>query len=72
MCIAAGCLKPTPAEYFQVLSGIPLAELRRKAATISLARRSLEPNKLRSSAKLKIKIPYNIDNFEKKRKVLEC
>ena len=41
--IITGCLKPTPTEYLPVLSGIPPAELRRKAATLSLARQSLEP-----------------------------
>ena len=41
--IVTGCLKPTPPEYLPVLPGIPPAELRRKAATLSLARQSLEP-----------------------------
>ena len=40
--MVTGCLKPTPTEYFPVLSGIPHAELSRKAATLSLARQSLE------------------------------
>ena len=37
------CLKPTPTEYLPVLSGISPAKLRRKAATPSLLRKSLEP-----------------------------
>ena len=37
------CLKPTRTEYLPVLSGIPPAELRRKAATLSLASQSFEP-----------------------------
>ena len=41
--MVTGCLKPTPAEYLSVLSGIPPAELRRKATTLSLARQSSEP-----------------------------
>ena len=43
LCMVTGCLKPTPTEYLPVLSGIPPAELRRKAATLSLASQSLEP-----------------------------
>ena len=39
-----GCLKPTPTEYPPILSGISTAELRRKAATLSLASQSLEPS----------------------------
>ena len=41
--VVTGCLKSTPTEYLPVLSGIPPAELRRKATTLSLARQSLEP-----------------------------
>ena len=41
--MVTGCLKPTPTEYLPVLSGIPPAELRRKAATLSLESQSLEP-----------------------------
>ena len=41
--MVTGCLKATPTEYLPVLPGIPLAELRRKAATLSLASQSLEP-----------------------------
>ena len=42
--IITGCLKPTLTEYFPVPSGIPPAELRRKAATLSLASRSSDPS----------------------------
>ena len=41
--MVTGCLKPTPTEYLPVISGIPPAELHRKAAALSLARQSLEP-----------------------------
>ena len=36
--IVPGCLKSTPTGYLPVLSGIPPAELRRKAATLSIFR----------------------------------
>ena len=38
--MVTGCLKATPTDYLPVFSGIPPAELRRKAAALSLARRS--------------------------------
>ena len=38
--VVTGGLKPTPTEYLPVLSGIPPAKIRRKAATVSLARQS--------------------------------
>ena len=41
--MVTGCLKPTPNQYLLVFSGNPPAELRRKAATLSLARQFLEP-----------------------------
>ena len=41
-----GCLLPTPTGYLTVLAGIPCAELCRKQATLTLARRVLEPNHL--------------------------
>ena len=41
-------LKPTPTEYILLLSGIPPTEFRCKAATFSLARRSLGPNHIYS------------------------
>ena len=41
--MVTGCLKPTPTEYLPVLSGIHPAELRHKAATLSLTSQSLEP-----------------------------
>ena len=40
--MVTGCLKPTPTEYLPVFSGIPPAELRRKATILSVARQSLE------------------------------
>ena len=40
------CLLPTPTNYVTVLAGIPPAELRRRQATLTLARRALEPNHL--------------------------
>ena len=40
--IVTGCLKPT--EYLPVLSRIPRAEFRRRTATLSLARQSLNPS----------------------------
>ena len=44
--IVTGCLLPTPTNYLTVLAGIPPAELRRRQATLTLARRVLEPNHL--------------------------
>ena len=44
--IVTGCLLPTPTDYLTVLAGIPPAELRRRQATLTLARRALEPNHL--------------------------
>ena len=41
-----GCLRPTPTDYLPILAGIQPAELRRKGATISLARRALDPDHL--------------------------
>ena len=64
-----GCLKPTPTEYLSVLFGIPLAELRRKAATLSLASQSLEPGhtlykyfkRLMTKRRLKSRKPFVIE-----------
>ena len=39
--IAIGCLSPTPADNLPILAGIQPAELRRNAATLSLARRAI-------------------------------
>ena len=44
--IVTGCLLPTPTNYLTVLAGIPPAELRRRQATLTLARRAFEPNYL--------------------------
>jgi len=44
------CLRPTPANNLPVLAGIQLAELRHKGATLSLARRAMEPGHLLHSA----------------------
>jgi len=45
-----GCLRPTPADNLPILAGIQPAELRRKGATLSLARRAMEPGHLLHSA----------------------
>ena len=44
MCIVTEGPKPTPTEYLPVLSAIQFAELRSKAATLSLAHRFLDPS----------------------------
>jgi len=44
--IVTGCLRPTPADNLPILAGIQLAELRRNGATLSLARRAMEPGHL--------------------------
>ena len=41
-----GCLRPTPTDNLTTLAGIQPAEFRREGATLSLARRALEPNHL--------------------------
>ena len=41
-----GCLQPTPVEQLTVLAGIPPAELRRRAASLALARRAMDPDHL--------------------------
>jgi len=41
-----GCLRPEPADNFSILTGIQPAELLRKGATLSLARRAMEPGHL--------------------------
>ena len=46
MRIATGCLRPTPVDKLPVLAGIQPAELRRKGAALSLARRGVEPGHL--------------------------
>ena len=48
--IVTGCLRPTPADNLPILNGIHPAELRRKGATLSLARRPMEPGHLLHSA----------------------
>jgi len=45
-----GCLRPTPADNLPTLAGIQPAELRRNGATLSLARRAMEPGHLLHSA----------------------
>ena len=42
--IITSCLQPTPVEQLPVLAGIPLAELRRRAATLALDRRAMDPD----------------------------
>jgi len=45
-----GCPRPTPADNLPILAGIQPAELRRKGATLSLARRTMVPGHLLHSA----------------------
>jgi len=45
-----GCLRPTLADNRPILAGIQPAELRRIGATLSLARRAMEPGHLLHSA----------------------
>ena len=40
LCIVTGCLRPTTTDYLPILAGIQPAELRRRAATLSLANRA--------------------------------
>ena len=44
--IITGCLQPTPVEQLPVLAGIPPAELRRRAASLALACRAVDPDHL--------------------------
>jgi len=48
--IVTGCLRPKPADNLPILAGIPPVELRRNGATLSLARRAMEPGHLLHSA----------------------
>jgi len=48
--VSACCLRPTPAENLPILTGIQPAEVRRSGATLSLARRAMEPGHLLHSA----------------------
>jgi len=48
--IVKGCLCPTPTDNLPILSGIQPAELRRKGATLPLARRAMERGYLFDSA----------------------
>jgi len=48
--IVTECLRPTPADNLPILAGIQPAELRRSGATLSLARRAMEPGHLLHSA----------------------
>ena len=41
--IVTGCLRPTPADNLPILAGIQPAEFRRNGATLSIARRAMEP-----------------------------
>jgi len=50
MRIVTGCLRPTRADNLPILAGIQPAELRRNGATLSLARRAMEPEHLFHSA----------------------
>ena len=46
MVLVTGCLRPTPADNLPILAAIQPAELRRNRATLSLARRAMEPGHL--------------------------
>ena len=46
--IVTGCLCPTQADNLLILAGIQPSELRRNGATLSLARRAMEPGHLQS------------------------
>jgi len=48
--VVTGCLRLTPADNLPTLAGIQPAELRRSGATLSLARRAVEPGHLLHSA----------------------
>ena len=48
--IVTGCMRPTPADNLSVLAGIQPAELRRKRATLFLARRAMVSGHLLHSA----------------------
>jgi len=48
--IVTGCLRPTPEDNLPTLTGIQPAELRRNGATLSLARRAVEPGHLLHAA----------------------
>jgi len=48
--IVTSCLRPTPVDNLPILAGIQRAELRRNGATLSLARRAMEPGHLLHSA----------------------
>jgi len=48
--IVTGCLRPTPADNLPILAGIQPADFRRNGATLSLARRAMEPRHLLHSA----------------------
>jgi len=48
--IVTGCLRPSPADDLPILAGVQPAELRRNIATLSLARRAVEPRHLLHSA----------------------
>jgi len=48
--IVTGCLRPTPEDNLPMLADIQPAELRRNEATLSLARRAMEPGRLIQSA----------------------
>jgi len=48
--IVTRCLRPKPADNLPILAGIQPVELRRNGATLSLARRAMEPGHLLHSA----------------------
>ena len=44
--IVTECLRPAPADKLPIIAGIQPAEIRRNVATLSLARRAMEPGHL--------------------------
>ena len=44
--IITGCLQPTPVEQLPIFAGIPPAELRRRAASLALVHRVMDPDHL--------------------------
>jgi len=61
--LVTGCLRPTPTVILPILAGIQPAELHRKGATLSLARRAMEPGHLLRSA-LTCSTEWNVRHFK--------
>ena len=64
--IVTWCLQPTPVEQLPVLAGIPPTELRRRASSLALARRAMDPDYLlhhtitreETQPRLKSRLPF--------------